>query len=417
MSIATTFFFIPSFYGALAWGVWLLAYRAGILDWSEPSSRSLIVFLFVQAAFILSCLLHLRRFREELSRLPAADAHFVGPTPSGIPVAVQILVPAAIGIAGLLIHFSELAYAFGGLSSIVSVFASASHEIRWQNRDTSTIGVQLSYFGWLACGLIVYHRRRKTISRWWLLVVAAIFIGNLGFIDRTRPFWILFTCFLMWLAAVRPPPFFRIAGRALALVVVLLGLFAGIAVWIGKLGDHSMGDSPVEAAFLNLVLYGTSGFAYYDHVTAYDVDPNYLPLRVAYPVTRILSSLAMIDEPPAQVLEPEYLPYYTNVGTFLEPLLMDGGGLYVVLGTLLLSFGADLVGLRCLRSRRGAALFFWANLCFASCFAFFVPRFTTTAFWLFGALALLQAILIRFQSATAVPLGRGRDAENSGSGG
>lgn len=384
--VLTTLFFIPSFYGVVGWGFWLLIYLVGDVDWYPPTSEALMIFLGVEVVFIFSLLVSLPLYRglrlhARAVRQPRAPIRLV----AGF---------ALVGAIGLGMYYAHLSDVFGGIELFFNTLLSSSYEIRWSNQDSTSVGVQISYFGWTACALIVFYRRQRLLGPLWWLVFFALLVGNLSFIDRTRPFWILFTSMMMVLVAPPLPRFKQIVVVLGGVSSVLIVAFVMIAFWVGKLGDHSSGDGVLDKGFNNIVLVGTSGFAYFANLVRWASVVDYVPERTLYPFFNFIYQVGLSAiAPPSQILIEEPIPYLTNVATFLEPLFSDGGLFFLIPGVVVLVVGSDLLGYVALRSRQCLMLFLWANLCFSNAFAFFVPRYNSTPLWFFSIFALVEGLI------------------------
>ena len=303
----------------------------------------------------------------------------------------------ATGVIGIAIHVHTLSPLFGGFTGLLSSLFSNSSDIRMENADVSSIGIQASYLGWIACALWACGAVNRNAS----LSLRALYVGswiivftaNLAMIDRTRPFWIICTS-LLTVLSMTPSRLGTIRALALSssIAAVLLGVFVAVALWIGKIGDHIPGESLAAAALFNITLYGTAGFAYFDAITAYLPEHTFLPERTLYPLYKALSALGLAATPPSQILEFEAVPHEVNVGTFLTPLYLDGGWLLVCLALPILVVLVDEVALYLLASRSLVSRFGWSTLCFAQLFAFFTTHLTSAPTWIFVALGLLACV-------------------------
>lgn len=380
-------FFMPSLYGGVMWGAALALYGARLVEWERNSAYTTVIFLIVEAAFISSVVLFSPMYRSWLSAQRSTD----GPqlrTSSPIRLIVLLHSIGFIGLAKYVIDFSE---GFGGIEGFIIALFSQSYLIRGAAEDTFSIGIQLSYFGWIAIALTVLQVTQKRISRWWLTIALLQFCGNLMFIDRTRPIWILFTSFLMVLLGLPKLNVLKILRWATLGCVMAVTAFLGIAEWIGKIPEEgTYGTSTLTPQAENVYHYITAGFPYFNRILEEQRAVSYVPERTLYPAAKMLSSLNLVEPPPSQINDFEYLPFETNVGTFLEPLYRDGGILFVTLGIITYSFCLDLVGLKLLRSRTLLTTYAWANICFVSLMGFFTPKLSTFPVWLFLGIALLS---------------------------
>jgi len=299
----------------------------------------------------------------------------------------------ALGFFGWVLYTRDFATALGGLPTFGKVLLGASWVIRRQAEVTSSVGTQLSYFGWIAIALTCFEFRRGQVGRLWLALAVAQFAANFLYIARTGPITILFTTALLALVAV-PSTRTRLLGvRVVALSVVSGIIFLLIATWIGKVAvEGQYRATPLPLWAQNLYYYGTSGFAYFSHLVDAHEPIAYAPERALYPALKALSALGVAAPPPSQINEYFSVPFSTNVGTFLEPFYRDGGLVFAFAAIVLQSFGLDLLGLALLRTGRRLALFAWANLCFVTFIGFFTPKITGFPTWLFTGLGIAAVL-------------------------
>jgi hypothetical protein len=173
--------------------------------------------------------------------------------------------------------------------------------------------------------------------------------------------------------------------------LAFVGIFLGIAAWVGKVvSEGQFGESPLPPFAQNIYVYGTSGFAYFNRLLETQDAVTYVPERVLYPAFKVLAGLGLSAPPPSQINEFFYMPFPTNIGTFLEPFYRDGGRLFLILGIILQSFGLDLAGYAFLRSGRPTARFAWANVCFVAFIGFVTPKLTNFPVWLFTIVGIVS---------------------------
>ncbi len=391
-------FFIPSLYGGVMWGAALALYGARLLEWERNGAYAMVLFLLVEALFVLSVCLHSPIYEHWFSAERSISA-------IQLRASLQkslILLLHGIGFIGLAKYVIDFSEGFGGIEGFIIALLSQSYLIRAAAEDTFSIGTQLSYFGWIAIALTVLQVTQKRISRWWLTIGLLQFCGNLMFIDRTRPIWILFTSFLMVLLGLPKLNVLKILRWATLGCVLAVLAFLGIAEWIGKIPEGgTYGTSTLTPQAENVYYYITAGFPYFNRILEEQRAVSYVPERTLYPAAKMLSSLSLVEPPPTQINEFEYLPFETNVGTFLESLYRDGGILFVTLGIIIYTFGLDMVGLKLLRSRTLLASYAWANVCFVSFMGFFTPKLSTFPVWLFLGIAILSLCRphLRFRKA------------------
>jgi hypothetical protein len=387
--------FIPSVYGFCTWTAALLLYQTRLMEWFPSSGNSLYVFSAVAACFAISAAVNLPAFTRTVQANTREALHLAAAGRSRLNVNDATLwICHVLGIIGLALYLSEILQIFGGIQGLLDVLVSESHLVRGAEIDL--IGVYFSYFGWIAIPLTALRWQNAGRPPLLLTLVAVVQIcGNLLFIDRTRPVWIGFVTLLILLPGNTSLSAHRILARVGLIVVGALGAFYGIAFWIGKTGEVFPYYGPVHVSTETGILYYyiTCGFAYFEAIWNEILIPTMTPERTLYPLFKVLSMLSIAPTPPAQILPFMDLPFPTNTGTFLEPLYSDGGIAYLAFGVIAATLGVDRLALWCLRSRQPMVVVFWANLCFASFIAFFVPKLAGTPLWMFGTFAAVSAIL------------------------
>jgi oligosaccharide repeat unit polymerase len=388
-------FFIPAFYGAVSWGAWLALYSMNLIRIDRCSTEALALYLFVELMFLLATLVSLpayRRAREEprAGESPAGR----GGTRSRGATSWLLLILHGAGFLGLIKYVADFSANLGGIYGFLFALASEAESIRREAESSSSTGTQLSYAGWVAIGLTVYFISSKKVSRWWWFPVLLQFAGNLMFIDRTRPFTILFTSLLMVLPATGRPNLRKIMAWGGGAFLFALVCFWMIAQWSNKSFYQELDQgSPLPGITQDIYLYGVSGFAYFNYMLENREEISYAPERLLYPANKLLARAGVAAEPPSPILEFYQVPFSTNVGTFLEPLYRDGGMLFAVLGTLLYSFGLNRLALCFLRCGTPLACYAWATICFTTFICFFVPKISFLGTWLFVGLGAASLAL------------------------
>lgn len=413
----TTLLLMPSFYGAVAWTVWLALYQARLIAWDPPPGLADALYVLVASFYVASMVLWYRRYREWQSQNDEDLLVGTRGTPAAPDARVYLALLHALGFLGWVVYTRDFATALGGLRTFGELLLGASWVIRRQTEATSSVGLQLIYFGWIAVALTCYEFRRGRIGRLWLALAAAQFAANFLYIARTGPVTILFTSGVLALVAVPTRRSRRLVLRAVSLLVVLALIFVLIANWIGKVAvEGQYRATPLPLWAQNLYYYGTSGFAYFSHLIGAQEPIAYVPERALYPALKLLAALGVAAPPPSQLNEYFSVPFATNVGTFLEPFYRDGGLAFACAAIVVHSFGLDMLGLALLRSGRRLALFAWANLCFVTFIGFFTPKITGFPTWLFTGLAVVAVLWSGNYRARALrrsvlpPLDGGQDA-------
>ncbi len=390
---ASTWLFIPSAYGLAGWSVTLILYRMRLIDWYPSSEAVVPIFAGVLICFAASAFVFRGAYSRALDRVGRHVAE-IGSLPTSerpwhIPDAA-LWTLHLVGFAGLGLYLREILEIFDGFSGLLSTLFSASHLIR--QADTELVGIYLSYFGWMAIPLTVLRWRIDGRPPRLLLVATALqIVGNLLYIDRTRPIWLMFVAVIVIFPFVHGFALRKLAGRAIAVAAFGVAAFYAIGIWVGKTGEGFFyyGHVGVNQEVAVLYYYLTGGFAYFEAILDAAPIVDYVPQRTLYPLFKMGALLGLCDDPPSQILPFLETPFPANVGTFLEPLYSDGGMPYLWAGVLASSFGVDMVALWMLRSTNPYALLCWANLCFVSFISFFVPKLSSTPIWLFVFIAVV----------------------------
>lgn len=380
-------FFMPSLYGGVMWGAALTLYGARLVEWERNSAYATVIFLIVEAAFISSVVLFSPMYRSWLSAQRSTDGtQLRTSSPKGLIVLLHGI--GFIGLAKYVIDFSE---GFGGIEGFIIAFVSDSYLIRSAAKDTFSIGTQIGYLGWVAISLTVFEVWRYRLSCWWLLPAILQFAGNLLYVDRAKPLWILFTSLLVTLPVTQ-----RLSVKRMLLPIAVAGMlgmliFVGIAVLVGKVAEEGeYGSSTISAPVQNMAFYLTAGFPYFNRLFEEDTIKSYMPQRTVYPIVKMLSAFDSVENQPSQLNEFYYLPFETNVGTFLEPFYRDGGMAFVFLGIIIYSFALDLIGLSFLTAGTFWGAYAWANIAYVSFMSFFAPKIIEAPLWLFCFMGFLS---------------------------
>jgi oligosaccharide repeat unit polymerase len=378
---------IPSFWGALTWVAAFGLYLLRLLSWDSPSAAALLVFSFVGIAFVASTLV----FEESYVIVRDSSAHFTNSETPTRRYSLQLLALHALGFAGIALYVRDLARVLGGWQVFTAALLYGSQYIRWALEDSVSFGTQISYFGWIAIALTVIHLRRNKASRWWLLLVFAQVLGNLLFVDRTRPTWIGLTTIAVVLIDVRDLSFHRLARWILIVCATFIALFLAIAQWLGKNPEAgAYGHSVLPLPLQSMYLYTTAGFAYFNEILHKLAPAQFETQRTLYPAWKVLARLGLAKEPVSQVNEIYWVPFPVNVGTFLEPWYRDGGFALAGIGLFVHTVLANWLGLILLRAGTPLARFAWANLCFMCFIAFFTPKATTLPLWMFVGIGVFE---------------------------
>lgn len=306
---------------------------------------------------------------------------------------------ALIGGFGAYLYFNNLGVGFGGMAEVVYAFIEDPLSVRGYNSESGSAGTQLTFLGWPAFVLaMLLLRRRLSLSLKLGIgaIALALLLANMGFVDRTRPVWITAMAFFA-LAVSSPWLRARLVSALVFFGVALVTFFLSFALVTGKKVESGLGET--------FAIYSASGFVYMDKLLQERVEEVSL-VRTVYPISKVLEAAGILENVPPQVLEPKFVPMWTNVGTILEPLYSDGGWLFVIVGFPLLALGINALASACLRRPTGLALALYGSLMFTMIIGFFVPKFASTPNYLFLLLAagawLAPRIIRRVRFRTSV---------------
>jgi hypothetical protein len=372
--------FTPSAYGILGWALSGVLYLLRVLPWEQPDKLTLLVLALVLFAFAASLVWQMRQKSAPLSRIEFGRGY------SAIEVIFHF-----VGFTGVALYARDMAAILGDFQIFVAAAVSASYAIRWVAADSTSIGTQLSYLSWIAAALSAARLVQHPRLSWRYPVLLLQLLGNLLFIDRTRPIWIGF-CILLVAISAKGMPSRRAAMRAMLTIPgAAFAIFLLVGSWIGKIPDgNAYGSSALPPAAQNVSMYLTSGFAYLNRMLTWPEPVDYRPVRTLSPVVNLLAAVGVTDRAPSQVNEEYLIPIMTNVGTFSEPFYRDGGMVYLLIGVVIQTFLVDALARWFLTFATPFCRYAAAVLCFTSAVAFFTPKITTTPVWLFLGLALLE---------------------------
>jgi oligosaccharide repeat unit polymerase len=245
-------------------------------------------------------------------------------------------VTAVITIFGAVLRLIELRQRSVGMLDLLNDLIYDPLSIRGASSvlNDNPIAIQCVYLSWLAAALAVTEiiHRKSVLSRLWLsLFVLAVLLYNASYVDRTKPMWLICTVFV----AVKKP---QIYLRATNAVLIALSGFLLIVVFI--IFQSLTGKYDEKGMFEGLMYYIIGPFGYLQKITDNGVNSFTLE-RSLYPVFKFLAGFGLVNQPPEQVLQPEFVPFWFNTGTFLEPFYSDFGPLGILIGvpaiTLLLN--------------------------------------------------------------------------------
>ena len=375
---------LPSFYGLLAWSTALIILILDIVHVNSISLEGWMVIGYVLIVFVAMSAAFIVRASRVLKRNYIIEVHKRD--------WIIFVIATLLGVAGLLKYVYDFSLIFGGFRGFFVVLFSSSLDIRSAAAETLSIGFQLSYFSWISIFFGLYFLI-KTKMLFIFRVSVTLFVAleillNLTFIDRTRPTWLFVVCVL--------GIYFSSGTHGLRIwrPLFFIGVFPLILFVLFSLG---VGKYNADAGIYHTMLaYVVSGFGYLDSIISVGGTYDYLPIRTFYPISKVLESYGFIASIPSPVLANRNIPFETNVGTFVEPLLSDGGILFVLIGVPLVIFVVNYLSLKSFSSKSLFGLFVWSNLIFCMLISFFVPKFNSTSIYLFCSLfALLQILSLK----------------------
>jgi len=366
----------------------------------DCSYTALVIFLFVEIMFLLSLLYSLPDYRqciEARNDVKPDSTQEVLPSKTSI-----LLLLHTIGLVGLVKYYIDISRALGGFWWFMFALMNEASQIREESglSQSQSSGTQIGYAGWIAIALTTYWISGKKISKWWLVPAALQFAGNLAYLDRMKPIMILVISLLMLLPlSINRISFKKIATWMTAAMALTILTFWGVAEWLGKTYYKFTSESgALPGITFDLYTYGASGFAYFNKMLEVNEEISYLPLRVFYPLLKFTAKYDLTLEPPSQRLDFHYIPFSTNVGTFLESFYRDGGLAFVILGILFFSFGLNALGLYFLRANTPLADYAWANVCLSLILAFITNKMASFPLWLFCSLGIASAVISKQNS-------------------
>ncbi|MGG9970622.1 O-antigen polymerase [Ferruginibacter sp. SUN002] len=383
-------FFLPSFYLLVTFTIAYVFYLSDVINWEQPPVELHYWSIITVLSALLSSLVHSKKvntiinentFRNNIS------TPFLTDNTRKLFLA-GILIIGLLGVAKYVLDYSKFLGAFG---VFYSIFMEDTGQLRTLAENVESVGTQLSYFSWLAAFIITVDVAAKNISKKYLFLVFFIILLNSIFLDRTRPIWIIFTCALCYFITTyqlysRKKIVYFISG----MIASFVGLFILIGSLLGKgSSDESYTKFNLPKEVQPFFLYLTSSFAYLGRLFYYDAPNDYLPVRIAYPVTKLMSKFGLAEKPPNPILEFFTVPLLTNVGTFLEPFYQDGGRLFLAFGIILHTFLFDKIAMYFMNRISPASIIAISTLCFINFIAFFVPKVTTPAVWLILAFCFI----------------------------
>ena len=393
-----TFYFrhlllMPSFYLLSTMSISYLLYLSGLISYlPAPTELHVVVVITLACAFI-STLFFSTVFNQVLNSgeplrfIKKNSAH-----PSVYRIAFWLAM--GIGTAGIYKYTTDYSSYLGGKGLFFILFFENSGKIRSLAENVSSFGTQLSYLTWIVAFLTAIDIGVGAKKKRWVWLILFVVLINLVYVDRTRPVSIIFTSVLCYfIVAITRIRRQSITRAIFGLGIASLALFVIIGLWLGKISQDEYTQAGLPPALQPVVLYATSSYAYLGKEMEMDSPKDYKPVRLTYPLQKILAGLKLVPQPPSQVLDFYYVPVPTNVGTFLEPFYADGGIPFCILGILLHTFLFDIVALLFLKNATRSSVMGLATLCFTDFIAFFVVKITVLFTWIILIAALVSLVM------------------------
>lgn len=320
--------------------------------------------------------------------------------------------------------FSKLNYVFFWISNIIGFFGLYEYIVDFSNHldgdgffyvfifdplrirglaaEETSIGFQLSYFTWISfvycVALLSANIKISTSTRFFYFILAFLCVfSNLLFVDRTRPVLLfimgVFVYFIFRFNKIKHP--LRILGAAFLGPVLI---FIALAIFTQKFDSK-------DGVINNFLYYFLGGFGYFSAILN---EPLVYPglSNTLNPLYKFASAFSLTSSPPSQILEFKSIPFLTNVGTFLQPIYVDGGWPLVVLLTPILIGFLDFIALSALSTGTIIGLVVWSSVIAGNLLSFFVPKYNSTYFYLFVFLLFVQSAFAFIKLNLLVPFER-----------
>jgi len=380
-------FYLPSFYGFVTLSLTYIIYNLQVIEFGFLSIITHFVIFSAILSFLISTIVFYALYNSTLLSIEF---------PSFSVKKWVLLFFYSVSFFGVYLYVREFVSFYGSLSAYVLIFFSDnSSQLRAYSEIASdTIGVQLTYFGWIALGLNTFYFLKSRISKFWYVPYFLTFVSNFLFIDRTRPIWIiLIISFIAFFVKANELAINQLLKRVTLLAFAFILLFISIGALAGKTTDEKLYNGwDISPNSQNVIFYLTSSFFYLDYLIL-NKDPDYRLDRTIYPFLKSMNIFGFSDRKPTSLVN-EFLgyPYQTNVGTFLEPFYSDFGLFYVLVGILVHAFLLNALAIFFLRMRSPYSIFVASNICVVNFFVFFTPKINNFPIWLFLFLGLLSVL-------------------------
>jgi oligosaccharide repeat unit polymerase len=373
---------IPSFYGLISF------LSIGILLLLQPikiyySLELFIAYIYILIIFSLSLLFNYsildnNIFEKIKSRLEFSKLD-----------KLFLIVSIIIGFYGIFLYIIDFSVFFGGVTQFFIVAYDDILKIREVQATETSLGFQLSYFSWIALMYLYYiliSSRRGFIKNIGILtILILIFILNLLFSDRTRPILLFFSMSMIYII-VNHREIKSVLKLLLFVSLVPLAIFITLALFTGKYDVES-------GVFNNMLAYLLGGSGYLSEMLGEAKFWDFgFPVNSLYPIAKLFYIFDILEYLPSLNLEFKSVPFETNVGTMMAPLILDGGILMLVLATPIIIFLIDRIALVCLESCTLLGVFTWAIFVFNDIFAPISPKFNNFYMYFFVGIYFLSRL-------------------------
>jgi oligosaccharide repeat unit polymerase len=381
------FFFIPSFYGFVTILFTYLIFLLDVIDYNPISFSTHFIIIFSIFSFFISTILY-----YNLNKIFILNFNV---TKVKIDTGILIIL-YSIGYLGVYLYLNEYFSYYGGyLNYFLVLFSDTSSELRSNGQIASeSIGIQLTYAGWIAIGITFFHLINNRISKLWMIPLIITFICNLFFIDRTRPMWILLIVLYILFCSIQK----RIKlSRLLISSFISIFSFLLIFIFIGNIAGKTTEVKQYKGWDIspnaqNIVFYLTSSYVYLDYIINNE-NPQYEFDRTINPALKLLKAVGLTEKEPSSRINEFYgNPYQTNVGTFLEPFYRDFGLLFMLFAVFIHSIFLNHVAFYFLKLGTPYSLFLVSNICIIDFFSFFTPKLNNFPIWFFFSLGFMIVI-------------------------
>ena len=383
-TVAQSLLVLPSTYGLIAWLGALLILPLSPYDYPFKAETWAI---FGYTLFVFACSMAGWVGKARMSARYSDIVYH--------PFNDRLLLVACtiVGGLGLALYVRDFSSFFGGVGNFFSTLAQSSLAVRGAAQDVESAGFQISYLSWVAIFVAIFaimkDRGSRPVRLSAVLIVLVFFMLNLAFVDRTRPTWIFFVCAI---AVLLSRGLGKIQPRKVAYAVIVPVVFFFIFALIS--GKYNENEGITE----NFIQYITGGPSYFNSLVGLPYADGFTAVRTFLPISKILEQFGLIANVPSEVLDFRPVPFLTNVGTFLEPIYVDGGIWMLIVFLPVMVWVLDGFALSLFRMQTVMSRFIWANIVFTFVISFFVPKYNSTAAYVFLVVFLLDR-LIRLSKA------------------